>query len=80
MVWATFWAIFSKNHLATLTGERFRCPCGNGGDEDVFYSITNSKNGDGYRRFKTLHTSQGCQMVCFQTKNPNLGKFWRVLQ
>jgi hypothetical protein len=21
----------------------------------------------------------GCQMVCFQTKNPNLGKFWRVL-
>jgi hypothetical protein len=23
---------------------------------------------------------QGCQMVCFQTKNPNLGKFWRVLQ
>jgi hypothetical protein len=22
---------------------------------------------------------QGCQMVCFQTKNPNLGKFWRVL-
>jgi hypothetical protein len=23
---------------------------------------------------------QGCQMVCFQTKNSNLGKFWRVLQ
>jgi hypothetical protein len=23
---------------------------------------------------------QGCQMVCFQTKNPNLGKFCRVLQ
>jgi hypothetical protein len=22
---------------------------------------------------------QGCQIVCFQTKNPNLGKFWRVL-
>jgi hypothetical protein len=20
-----------------------------------------------------------CQMVCFQTKNPNLGKFWRAL-
>jgi hypothetical protein len=20
-----------------------------------------------------------CQMVCFQTKNSNLGKFWRVL-
>jgi hypothetical protein len=25
------------------------------------------------------HTAdQGCQMVYFQTKNPNLGKFWRV--
>jgi hypothetical protein len=23
---------------------------------------------------------QGCQMVCFRTKNPNLGKFWRVLR
>jgi hypothetical protein len=23
---------------------------------------------------------QGCQMVCFQAKNPNLGKFMRVLQ
>jgi hypothetical protein len=22
---------------------------------------------------------QGCQMVCFQSKNPNLGKFWRAL-
>jgi hypothetical protein len=22
---------------------------------------------------------QGCQMVCFQTKNPNLGKFMRAL-
>jgi hypothetical protein len=24
-------------------------------------------------------SGQGCQMVCFQTKNPNLGKFCRVL-
>jgi hypothetical protein len=23
---------------------------------------------------------QGCQMVCFQTQNPNLGKFWRALE
>jgi hypothetical protein len=23
---------------------------------------------------------RGCQMAYFQTKNPNLGKFWRVLQ
>jgi hypothetical protein len=24
-------------------------------------------------------SEQGCQMVYFQTKNPNLGKFWRAL-
>jgi hypothetical protein len=24
-------------------------------------------------------SQQGCQMVRFQTKNPNLGKFWRAL-
>jgi hypothetical protein len=24
--------------------------------------------------------SQGCQMALFQTKNPDLDKFWRVLQ
>jgi hypothetical protein len=23
---------------------------------------------------------QGCQMVYFQTKNPNLGKFWRGME
>jgi hypothetical protein len=23
---------------------------------------------------------QGCQMVRFQTKNPNLGKFWRFFE
>jgi hypothetical protein len=23
---------------------------------------------------------QGCQLVCFQTKNPSLGKFWRALE
>jgi hypothetical protein len=27
-----------------------------------------------------LDLRQSCQMVCFQTKNPNLGKFWLVLQ
>jgi hypothetical protein len=26
-----------------------------------------------------LFGTQGCQMVCFHTENPNLGKFWRAL-
>jgi hypothetical protein len=32
---------------------------------------------DGSRRSSP---PQGCQMVYFQTKNPNLGKLWRVLE
>jgi hypothetical protein len=31
------------------------------------------------RKFAFRCPEQGCQMVCFQTKNPNLGKFWRAL-
>jgi hypothetical protein len=29
---------------------------------------------------KTCVQSPNCQMVCFQTKKPNLGKFWRALE
>jgi hypothetical protein len=34
----------------------------------------NLHNAKSFRPF-----SQGCQMVSFQTKNTNLGKFWRAL-
>jgi hypothetical protein len=37
----------------------------------------------GFREFSTLLKKvyeQGCQMAYLQTKNPKLGKFWRVLQ
>jgi hypothetical protein len=27
-----------------------------------------------------MYALQGCNMVYFQTKNPNLGKFWRALE
>jgi hypothetical protein len=30
-------------------------------------------------QFRMTYLAQGCQMEYFQTKNPNLGKFWRVL-
>jgi hypothetical protein len=30
--------------------------------------------------FKNCALVQGCQMAYFQTKNPNLGKFWMVLE
>jgi hypothetical protein len=26
-----------------------------------------------------MRQEQGCQRVCFQSKNPNSGKFWRAL-
>jgi hypothetical protein len=28
---------------------------------------------------KSYFSEQGCQMVYFQIKNPNWGKFWRAL-
>jgi hypothetical protein len=31
-------------------------------------------------RIARAEISHGCQMAKFQTKNPNLGRFWRVLQ
>jgi hypothetical protein len=33
----------------------------------------------GKKQNESIRFYQGCQMVCFQTKNPNLGKFWRAL-
>jgi hypothetical protein len=37
------------------------------------------KKGLGWNQTKRPRDRQGCQMVYFQTKNPNLGKFWRAL-
>jgi ferredoxin-like protein FixX len=31
-------------------------------------------------RFSNCVVLQGCKMVCFQTKNTNLGKFWSALE
>jgi hypothetical protein len=45
--------------------------CSTDGNEDrpcLIYERSNS------------YVVQGCQMVYFQTKSPNLGKFWRELQ
>jgi hypothetical protein len=41
----------------------------------TLYPIKNYNKKASFHRRK-----QGCQMVCFRTKNPTLGKFWRVLQ
>jgi hypothetical protein len=30
--------------------------------------------------FHHSSAKQGCQVVCLQTKNSDLGKFWRVLE
>jgi hypothetical protein len=34
---------------------------------------------ENFETFFSGRLNQGCQMVCFQTKNPNLGKFRRAL-
>jgi hypothetical protein len=41
-------------------------------------SITRQKS-DGLKWLRR-YLKQGCQMVCFRTKNHNLGKFWRALE
>jgi hypothetical protein len=34
-----------------------------------------------WKRGRTLgYMHQCCQMVCFQTKNPDLGKIWKALE
>jgi hypothetical protein len=42
--------------------------------------MSQEKNVALVNRALSFLVAQGCQMVCFQTKNPNLGKFWWVLQ
>jgi hypothetical protein len=45
-----------------------------------FIRTTLSKNAKMTAAATTGSQVQGCQMGCFQTKNPNFGKFWRVLE
>jgi hypothetical protein len=40
---------------------------------------TGAERTDSFQRGHFFGPNQSCQMVSFQTKNPNLGKFWRVL-
>jgi hypothetical protein len=40
--------------------------------------IVRNKNLVPLLRLLNLQLQQGCQMVCSQTKNPNLGKFWNA--
>jgi hypothetical protein len=46
---------------------------------NIFAILLSSEEAD-VASFADNATFQGCQMVCFQTKNPNLGKFWSALE
>jgi hypothetical protein len=87
MGWASSWAIFSSTHPVTLlTAKTPKLTAAY-----TLNSHTNAKD-----RLKCvnpflllllllLFAEKGiptwvCQMVRFQTKNTNLGKFWRVLR
>jgi hypothetical protein len=52
--------------------------------QSVYVGLSKKRNGDRGEADGqiTLYdgTHQGCQIVFFQTKNPNLGKFWRALE
>jgi hypothetical protein len=47
-------------------------------EPDLLPELGAEQSGDARERLLRPRR-QGCQMVCFQTKNPNLGKFWRAL-
>jgi hypothetical protein len=47
--------------------------------ESLYYRFLQKKWRAGEKN-TNLGALQGCQMVCCQTENPNLGNFWRVLQ
>jgi hypothetical protein len=56
-------------------------------ENQFFIKTYNLKPGRGFeprdlvlQAYAMTTSEQGCQMVCFQTKNPNLGKFLGVLQ
>jgi hypothetical protein len=44
----------------------------------AFQKLPNCRSQEPWQLNPPAH--QGCQMVYFQTKNPNWGKLWRVLQ
>jgi hypothetical protein len=65
-----------RNHLATLA-----CMC-----SSISFTRIPEKDADhlnsGHvtpKHFRRLSLHQGCQMISFQTKNTNLGKFQRTL-
>jgi hypothetical protein len=58
---------FMPGHKLDTQGKKF-----------ILYCKTCEKPMSGNRQI-CEDSHQGCQMVCFQTKNANLGKFWRAL-
>jgi hypothetical protein len=71
--------VYEKNWLATL----FFSKNGNFFRQKLAQIAENGHHNmdSRFRRFsRSGFRLQGCQMVFIQTKNPNLGKFWRVLQ
>jgi hypothetical protein len=54
----------------------------------MFFNLKSNQNGRNAKsaifekRFSAAAAAwcQGCQMVCFQTKNQSLGKFWRAMK
>jgi hypothetical protein len=63
-IFFTFWNILEQIKNITCHTDRF-----------ISVSCLPERHG----HFRKSTFAQGCQMVCFLTKNPNLGKFWRAL-
>jgi hypothetical protein len=83
MIWATFWPTFLQTHLVTLVKIYVYT-------EKLFFSMNKFWYVHAHacckttcccclKRIWSADLGQGCQMVSFQTKNPNLGIFWMTL-
>jgi hypothetical protein len=88
--WATFWAIFSLTRLVTLLADLpmdLAHHWKKGRREETDRTTRRRKVHrepidflTGFSSFPNCEHIQGCQMVYFHSKNPNLGIFWRTLE
>jgi hypothetical protein len=68
---AVFVNHFCRSGLKMEMGAKYRKQC----RTKMFFFGKRRTSAVGHRR-----SGQGCQMISFQTKNTNLGKFWRTFE
>jgi hypothetical protein len=77
--WIHFW--YGSSQIDPAENIPFEPECQNVTElQQGFWPCICNRCASPKRRLHNCTKLQDCQMVCFQTQNPNLGKFWRILQ